>query len=139
LRPSACGNQATPPTLAQVGLVQQPRALDLALQRFGQTARQHRVPILAALAIAYHDLALREKSTSFTRRRRHSIRRIPVPYNRLAINHARPSMPASRRCTSLVETTVGKRRPRRARATSSIQGKSTANTLRYRNSKADKA
>jgi hypothetical protein len=55
------------------------------------------------------------------------------------INHARPSMPASRRCTSLVERTVGKRRPRRARVTFSIQGKSTANTLRYRNSKADKA
>ena len=47
-------------TLAQVGLVQQPRALDLALQRFGQTARQHRVPILAALAITYHDLVAGE-------------------------------------------------------------------------------
>lgn len=56
-------------------------------QRIGQDGE----PVLVALAAAYDNLPLVEINV-LTRKRRHSSRRIPVPYNRRAIRPCTPSM-----------------------------------------------
>ena len=84
-------------------------------------------------------ISLRRKSTSFTRKRTHSIKRIPVPYIRLAINHSRPCSRANNCSTSGTDNTTGKRCGRFARITFSIHGNFWPNTSRYKNKIADKA
>jgi hypothetical protein len=81
----------------------------------------------------------RSKSTSLTRRRKPSIKRMPVPYNSLTNNAMLPSIAPKREATSALVNTDGIRRGRVGRCTSVSQGKSIASTSRYKNSKALRA
>jgi hypothetical protein len=63
---------------SQIGSMLHPRTFDFTLQRLDQRFRQYGVAILSSFSPRIV-ISLRAKSTSLTRRRRHSIRRMPVP------------------------------------------------------------
>ena len=67
-------------------------------------------------------ISRRLKSTSFTRNRRHSIMRIPEPYNKLAISQCVPASRDKTACTSSRFNTTGKRLGALACSTLSSQG-----------------
>jgi hypothetical protein len=73
----------------------------------------------------------RSNSTSFTRRSlMHSIKRIPVPYNNLAINSGVPCKRSSKRLTSACVNTAGRRRGTFACSTLSSHGNWISSTSR---------
>jgi hypothetical protein len=79
------------------------------------------------------------KSTSLIRRHMHSIKRMPVPYRRLAIRACLPDIWLNNDFTSVCVNTVGRRGKRVGRCTCSIQGKSISRTCLYRNKIAQSA
>ena len=70
------------------------------------------------------------KSTSFTRKRTASIKRIPPPYNNEAINACVPVRRDNTDCTSLTVNTTGRRLGAFACVTLSNHGNCISNTSR---------
>jgi hypothetical protein len=81
----------------------------------------------------------RSKSTSFTRRSRHSLSRNPPPYNNMAAIQFTPRSLLSTRLTSARLRTTGKRAGRFAQMMPSRSPSSRPSTDRYRHSRADSA
>jgi len=84
-------------------------------------------------------ISRRSNSTSFTRSRKPSSNRIPVPYSKDATKPIVPDMAFSNARISVSVKTTGKRLPIFAAITSSSQGNSICNTSRYKNNNADLA
>jgi hypothetical protein len=85
-------------------------------------------------------ISRRVNSTSFIRSRKHSSKRIPVPYSKRTIKSINGSSRYSKsRFTSSAVNTVGNRTGFFARVTESSQGNSSPNTSLYKNSNAESA
>jgi hypothetical protein len=104
-------------------------AIQMADERTVTHPRQDRRAVAITLATRTTSCA-RAKSTSFTRRRRHSRSLTPAPYKSVAMRRRSPSRAARTTATSSRDSTTGSRAGRFARTMSCSHGISRSRTTR---------